>query len=136
MNTWTTEIPTENGFYWYRYDPQATPEVVEWEEDMQWISSCGNELRNEAANNTGEFWPEKLPVPGKASMGVYVCNQFTGHYPVGTAAVVVAESQQHAAELLNEQCKREGLPGDANANGMALVMQDKPQTVILCDGNY
>jgi hypothetical protein len=63
MNTWTTEIPTENGFYWYRYDPQATPEVVEWEEDMQWISSCGNKLRIEAANNTGEFWPEKLKAP-------------------------------------------------------------------------
>jgi hypothetical protein len=70
------------------------------------------------------------------SLGVYVCNQFTGHYPVGTAAVVVAESQEHAAQVLNEQLKAQGLPGDANANMMALVMQKSPQAVILCDGNY
>ena len=71
-----------------------------------------------------------------ALFGVYACNQFTGHYPVGTAAVVVAESQEHAAQLLNEQLKRQGLPGDANAKMMALVGQKAPQAVILCDGNY
>lgn len=69
-------------------------------------------------------------------LGVYVCNQFTGHYPVGTAAVVVAESQEHAATLLNDQLVIQGLKGDANANMMALVMQTSPQAVILCDGNY
>jgi hypothetical protein len=50
--------------------------------------------------------------------------------------VVVAESQEHAAQVLNEQLKAQGLPGDANANMMALVMQKSPQAVILCDGNY
>ena len=69
-------------------------------------------------------------------LSVYVCNQFTGHYPVGTAAMVVAESQEHAAKLLNEQLKHQGLIGDANANMMALVVQKAPQVVILCDGNY
>lgn len=69
-------------------------------------------------------------------LGVYVCNQFTGHYPTGVAAVVVAESQEHAAQLLNEQLRLEGLSGDANSNMMALVMQESPQAVILCDGNY
>lgn len=77
---------------------------------------------------------QTLPAP--TLFGVYVCNQFTGHYPVGTAAVVVAESQQHAAELLNQQLRRQGLPGDANSNMMVLVVQKTPQAVILCDGNY
>jgi hypothetical protein len=69
-------------------------------------------------------------------LGVFVCNQFTGHYPVGTAAVVVAKDQAHAAEILNQQLRLQGLPGDADANMMALVMQKSPQVVILCDGNY
>lgn len=67
---------------------------------------------------------------------VYVCNRFTGFYPVGVAAVVVAESQSEAAELLNAQLKRQGLPGDATANGMAWVMQNNKQVVVLNDGNY
>lgn len=71
-----------------------------------------------------------------SELGVYVCNQFTGYWPVGTAAVVVAESQSHAAELLNAQLLDMGLKGDATANTMALVMQASPQVVILCDGNY
>lgn len=71
-----------------------------------------------------------------SELGVYVCNQFTGYWPVGTAAVVVAESQEHAAKLLNEQLLSQGLKGDADANAMALVMQTSPQVVILCDGNY
>lgn len=69
-------------------------------------------------------------------LGVYVCNKFTGHYPVPTAAAVVARSQQHAAELLNEQLRNMGLPGDADANMMALMIQSEPQAVILSDGNY
>lgn len=69
-------------------------------------------------------------------LGVYVCNQFRGHYPVGTAAVVVAESQEHAAQLLNEQLVTQGLTASADENMMALVVQTSPQVVILCDGNY
>jgi hypothetical protein len=69
-------------------------------------------------------------------LGVYVCNQFTGHYPVGSAAVVVAESQQRAAQILNDQLREQGLIGDATANMMALVVQKAPQAIILCDGNY
>jgi hypothetical protein len=63
MNTWTTDLPTESGFYWWRWDAQATPEVVEWEQDMQWICHCGSELRTEASKHTGEFWPVKLKTP-------------------------------------------------------------------------
>lgn len=72
----------------------------------------------------------------KPAFNVYACNQFTGHYPVGTAAVVVAKSQEHAADVLNKQLRLQGLPGDATANMMALVVQIAPQAVVLCDGNY
>jgi hypothetical protein len=67
-------------------------------------------------------------------LGVFVCNQFTGHYPAGTAAVVVAKNQEHAAQVLNDQLKFQGLIGDANANMMALVMTNNEQAVILNDG--
>lgn len=70
------------------------------------------------------------------AFGVYVCNSFTGYYPVGVAAVVVSDSQEHAAELLNAQLKAQGLKGDVTENDMALVMQKAPQVVILADGNY
>lgn len=95
------------------------------------------ELRNSGRKR------RELPVVEKASrweksasLGVYACNQFTGHHPAGAAAVVVAKSQKHAARLLNVQLRRQGLPGDADANKMALVLELAPQVIILCDGNH
>lgn len=63
MNDWTTQLPTESGFYWYRYDPSATPEVVEWDEDMKWMKCVGDDRAFEGRAITGEFWPEKLKNP-------------------------------------------------------------------------
>jgi len=37
-----------------------------------------------------------------SEMNVYTCTSFKGHYPVGTAAVVVATDQEHAASLLEQ----------------------------------
>lgn len=67
---------------------------------------------------------------------VYVCNRFTGHYPVGVAAAVVSDSQENAAKELNEQLKQCGLPGDAAANDMGWLMTKEKQAIVLCDGNY
>lgn len=58
---WTTALPSESGFYWYRYDLGSLPEVVEWEEDMLWMRYCGSELGE--TDPHGEFWPEKLKAP-------------------------------------------------------------------------
>lgn len=42
-------------------------------------------------------------------MQVYVNTRFLGHWPVGTAAVVVAESPERAAQLLEAALDAAGL---------------------------
>jgi hypothetical protein len=71
-------------------------------------------------------------------MKVWTCNRFTGHYPVGCAAVVYAETQQEAVDILNASLKEQGLEGDAAIEDMELF-PCHPQWVevrILCDGQY
>lgn len=43
-------------------------------------------------------------------MKVYTCNNFRGHHPVGTAAVVVAPNRVRAEVLLELELERIGLP--------------------------
>ena len=42
-------------------------------------------------------------------MKIYTNNKFTGHWPVGTAAVIRAESPEDAALLLAHELKEHGL---------------------------
>ena len=63
MNHWTTNLPTQSGFYWYRYYPQATPEIVEWDQDLEWMKCIGDDRAFVSGTITGEFWPEKLQAP-------------------------------------------------------------------------
>lgn len=70
-------------------------------------------------------------------MWVYTCNSFTGHYPVGTAAVIVATDKYHALDILQEQLIELNLPQDnLTINDIKSVSLDKEQVIILCDGNY
>jgi hypothetical protein len=70
-------------------------------------------------------------------MNVYTCKTFTGHWPVGTAAVVHAETKEQAAEILNDELHERGLPGDAKPEDMRPFPDlPVPQIRILCDGNY
>lgn len=68
---------------------------------------------------------------------VYTCTTFTGHYPVGTAAIVTAASQEKAAWLLNSELQLRGLPGDAKPEDMIPYPAGDPHDCrILTDGNY
>jgi hypothetical protein len=69
-------------------------------------------------------------------MDVFTHTSFSGHWPVGVAAVVVAESEQQALEILNAALKSFGLPGDATTNGLKKVDTSSVQAVILNDGDY
>ena len=69
-------------------------------------------------------------------MKVFTTTGFKGHYPVGTAAVVVAESKEKAAALLNVELKRKGLPDTVKSTDMRQLRQDRISVNILCDGNY
>lgn len=67
-------------------------------------------------------------------MKIWTCKRFTGYWPVGTAAVVHAEDEVTAAEILNQELRLQKLPGDAKAEDMIEFSKDKVR--ILCDGNY
>lgn len=69
-------------------------------------------------------------------MNVYTNNSFTGHWPVGTAAVVVAPNNVVAAELLEEELKNRGLPQKIDPKKMERMSTYRPLVVILNDGNY
>lgn len=69
-------------------------------------------------------------------MNIYTNNRFTGFYPVGTAAVVVAKTQKSAARMLNRHLLKIGLPGDTDIVDMKLLSTNKSKVVILCDGEY
>lgn len=68
-------------------------------------------------------------------MKIYTNTSFTGHWPVGTAAVVRAETAEEAAEILNAELRRNGLRGDATAGEMDPMPPGKG-VVILNDGDY
>lgn len=69
-------------------------------------------------------------------MKVYTNNKFSGHWPVGTAAVVVAESESQATAILNAKLEDLGLPGDAVEKDMYLLNTRTENVRVLRDGNY
>jgi hypothetical protein len=69
---------------------------------------------------------------------VFTFTGFTGQYPVGTAAVVVAESLTEATDLLNERLSEYGLPsldGQTGVNIHEVDLEDKWASILL-DGEY
>lgn len=71
-------------------------------------------------------------------MNIYTCTKFTGHYPVGVAAVVNASDPKEAAETLNAKLREHHLKGDAVETDMTpFPLQPTETSVrILCDGDY
>lgn len=68
-------------------------------------------------------------------MRVFTNNRFQGHWPVGTAAVVCAETKEEAAEYLNIALKKEGL-GPVDVADMSEFHVFDGEVRVLCDGNY
>ena len=72
-----------------------------------------------------------------ANQRVYLCTKFTGHWPVGVAAVVFAETPKQAADILNGELEaNHGLKGDATPEMMEWVNPVGRTCYVLCDGNY
>ena len=67
-------------------------------------------------------------------MKVWYCN-FSGHWTVGAAAVVVADSASQAAELLTEELAKE-LLGPVKAEAFMELNTAAPLAVVLCNGDY
>ena len=66
-------------------------------------------------------------------LNTYTCSTFTGHWPVGVAAVVKAVDEADALEQLNTALKHHGLDGDAKLEDIHLFIDG---VRILCDGDY
>jgi hypothetical protein len=69
-------------------------------------------------------------------MNVYTCNTFRGHWPVGSAAVVVAQSAEMAAESLEIYLSNNGLAQTIKTEDMERLSTYVPTIRILNDGNY
>lgn len=68
-------------------------------------------------------------------MKVFTCTGFEGHYPVGTAAVVVADNEAEARDQLVMCLALNGLPQDRPLEIKELSLAIRT-AVILNDGNY
>lgn len=68
-------------------------------------------------------------------MKIWTNNRFEGHYPVGTAAVVIAEDAESAAEYLTPLLVEQGLPA-AIASDMEQMPFIDGQVSILANGDY
>jgi len=70
-------------------------------------------------------------------MRVFTCTSHDYHWPVGVASVVVAESEEAARKLLDEELVSGGLrPFDESPYDLVDVDTNRPHAKILCDGNY
>lgn len=66
----------------------------------------------------------------------FTSNKFQGHYPVGTAAVVWADSPKEAAQLLSDHLGEDDLLAQAVLPEDMLPFHPENQVRILADGNY
>jgi len=69
-------------------------------------------------------------------MRVWTNRTFQGHYPVGAAAVVVADFQSDAAMLLLRKLNEIGIPQGVPPNEMIELNTEVPSVTILRDGDY
>jgi hypothetical protein len=69
-------------------------------------------------------------------MKIYYNNTFSGYYPVGASAVVVARNRPLAASTLQKKLKEIGLGQEVEPKSMVKVSTTEPKVIILQDGNY
>lgn len=69
-------------------------------------------------------------------MNVYTCTDFSGHWPVGTAAVIVAPDIKAARAKLHEALKANGLVQDVATCTLRKLDTTQADCIILNDGDY
>jgi len=67
---------------------------------------------------------------------VFTNNEFIGHYPVGSSAVVIAIDRIQAALFLQVHLKARGLNQKVKPSDMKELSMDFVTVVILNDGDY
>lgn len=69
-------------------------------------------------------------------MNSWTITGFEGHHPVGTAAVVTAESVEMAIKLLESELSRIGLTQEIKPEQLIPMVTSSRKVRILCDGDY
>lgn len=69
-------------------------------------------------------------------MKVWYSRDFLGHYPVGTAAVMVASSEDIARLLLEIEMRAEGIEITKKPFTVEELDTSEPGIVLLCNGEY
>lgn len=69
-------------------------------------------------------------------MRVFYTNDFRGHWPVGTSAVIVARNIDEAYTLMTSQLIAMGLGADNSDFTIKELPTDSTQVVVLQDGDY
>lgn len=67
---------------------------------------------------------------------IFTCTGFLGFNPVGTAAVVVAESADSAVRILNRELRKRRLPGKVTPDMLTELSTIVPHAIILNAGDY
>lgn len=98
----------------------------------QWVEEFG--LSQSEAGVAEVAWKAAR----RRRMKVFYNTEFKGHYPVGTAALVVAENAATAAVLLRDELAKQGLDQEVLAAHMVelKLKDDKRQVIVLLNGNY
>jgi len=72
-----------------------------------------------------------------SNLRVFVSNDFTGHYPVGSAAVIVAADEDEALDRLVSALESKGLPQTQPGRPTVREINLTEESVeILVDGDY
>lgn len=68
---------------------------------------------------------------------IFTCTNFKGHWPVGSAAVIIAENESDARSELWNTLKSRGLGNDDPSKWELIEIEPtSTQIRILCDGQY
>ena len=69
-------------------------------------------------------------------MKAWTVDSFEGHYPIGTAAVIVAENISTAITILEDKLRQEGLQQQIKPDQLVPLSSGTSCVRILNDGNY
>lgn len=69
-------------------------------------------------------------------MKVFYNDSFRGYYPVGSSAVLIADNQTEAAELLKLKLEQMGLKQNIDPSDIYEIDVMEKGVLILCDGDY
>jgi len=72
----------------------------------------------------------------REAMSVFYTNDFCGHWPVGTAAVIVARNLDEAYVLMNNRLGEMGLATTNDDFSIKELPTDRTHVVVLQDGDY